>query len=390
MTLTTWLVVLGVAVIAAVLAHGIWNARRLQPRRSAPRVPVPELSERREPSLGGTVAASEPNLASASGAPTDRVGDAGASGLTEAASPMAEPAPAREAGPGAADDAAFDEAALRRRAAAARIDALIDAIVTLALDAPVSAEFALMHMLPTRRAGSKPFLIEGLDTETGEWTPLTAGRHYGELQAGVQLANRHGPLNEIEYSEFVQKIETFAQAIGATPEIPDMLDVVARARELDQFAAAHDAQLAVRLVAKGTPWAVSFLKHNAARHGFVDVRRPGRLVLRGDDADAPPVLALSFDAQAELADEPSQAVVREATLSFDVPQTAAAAEPFGTWQSAARALERDLDAHLVDDAGRPLAVQSFAAIHQELGQLYAQLDLRDLGAGTPAAQRLFS
>jgi hypothetical protein len=102
------------------------------------------------------------------------------------------------------------------------------------------------------------------------------------------------------------------------------------------------------------------------------------------------VLALSFDAQAELADEPSQAVVREATLSFDVPQTAAAAEPFGSWQSAARALERDLDAHLVDDAGHPLAVQSFAAIHQELGQLYAQLDLRDLGAGTPAAQRLFS
>jgi hypothetical protein len=143
-------------------------------------------------------------------------------------------------------------------------------------------------------------------------------------------------------------------------------------------------------VAKATPWAVSFLKHNAGRHGFVEVRRPGRLVLRGDDADAPPVLTLSFDPQADLADEPSQAVVREVTLSFDVPQTSASAEPFATWQSAARALESDLDAQLVDDAGRPLPVQSFAAIHQELGQLYAQLDLRDLGAGSPAAQRLFS
>lgn len=391
MTLTAWLVVLGAAVVAAVLAHGIWNARRLEPRRSPPRMPVPDLAQRREPSLAGDLAPAAAAPVVAPPEPAGLAGDAVA-GLAGAAgdSPAAAPVEAGAMAFVGNEDSALEDAALRRRAAALRIDALIDAIVTLTLDAPVSAEFALMHVPPSRRAGSKPFLIEGLDTETGEWTPLTPGRHYGELQAGVQLANRHGALNEIEYSEFVQKIEAFAQAIGATPDVPDMLDVVARARELDQFAATHDAQLAVRLVAQGTPWAVSFVKHNARRHGFVEVRRPGRLVLRGEDADAPAVLTLSFDPQADLADEPSQAVVREATLSFDVPQTSAAAEPFATWQSAARALESDLDARLVDDAGQPLPVQSFAAIHQELGQLYAQLDLRDLGAGSPAAQRLFS
>jgi hypothetical protein len=389
-TLTGWLVVLGVAVVAAVLAHGIWNARRLEPRRGPQRVPVPATTERREPSLGGESPSAQGVPAAAQPAAADGGGHAVAGTPVEGEAPATAPTQHTASGLLGSEDLALEEAALRRRAAAARIDALIDAIVTLTLDAPVSAEFALMHVPPSRRAGSKPFLIEGLDTETGEWAPLTPGRHYGELQAGVQLANRHGPLNEIEYSEFVQKIEALAQAIGATPDVPDMLDVVARARELDQFAAAHDAQLAVRLVAKATPWAVGFLKHNAGRHGFVEVRRPGRLVLRGDDADAPPVLTLSFDPQADLADEPSQAVVREATLSFDVPQTSATAEPFATWQSAARALESDLDAQLVDDAGRPLPVQSFAAIHQELGQLYAQLDLRDLGAGSPAAQRLFS
>ena len=55
-------------------------------------------------------------------------------------------------------------------------------------------------------------MIEGLDSETGEWEAPAAGRRYGELQAGVQLASRTGALNEIEYSEFVQRMQTFAEA----------------------------------------------------------------------------------------------------------------------------------------------------------------------------------
>lgn len=59
----------------------------------------------------------------------------------------------------------------------------------------------------------------------------------------MQLANRSGPLNEIEYSEYVVKTQAFADAVNATPEFPEMLEEVARARELDQFASVHDAQL---------------------------------------------------------------------------------------------------------------------------------------------------
>ena len=169
-----------------------------------------------------------------------------------------------------------------------------------------------------------------------------------------------------------------------------MLDVAARARELDQFASSHDAQLALRLVPAGAAWAVGFIVQNAARHGFVPGALPGRLVVPGEEDGAPPVLTLSFDPQAALADQPSQAVVSELTLSLDVPQTPAAAEPYGAWQEAARSLAQDLDANLIDDAGRPLNLHAFAAIGADLGRLYAQLELRDLPAGSPAARRLFS
>jgi hypothetical protein len=49
-----------------------------------------------------------------------------------------------------------------------------------------------------------------------------------------------------------------------------------------------------------------------------------------------------------------------------------------------------MDASIVDDNGRPLSGEGFAAIGNELGQLYAALEGRDLAAGSPAARRLFS
>jgi hypothetical protein len=108
------------------------------------------------------------------------------------------------------------------------------------------------------------------------------------------------------------------------------------------------------------------------------------------DEGAPPVLVLSFDAQAALADDPNQAAVRDVTLSFDVPQTEAAAEPFSAWQASAQALSLGMDAAIVDDAGQPLSPQGFAAIGAELGRLYQALEARDLAAGAPVTRRLFS
>ena len=150
----------------------------------------------------------------------------------------------------------------------------------------------LAHLPPTRRAGSKPFLIEGLNADTGEWEPPAAGQRYGEFQAGVQLANRSGALNEIEYSEFVQKVQAFADAIGAMPDFPDMLDVVARARELDAFAGEHDAQLAVHLqralggLERGLHPAACGAPRLRARHGAGPAGAAGGRGGRAAGADA--------------------------------------------------------------------------------------------------------
>lgn len=352
MTLTVGLAILAGVVLLGVVVQGAWAARKVGPRV------LPEPGQRHEPSLGeggGPALPAEPSLDE----PT-------VDGLPE---PVARPLPTRRS---------------------ARIDALIDAIATLTPEGPVSGELALQHLPPTRRAGGKPFQIEGLNADSGEWEVPRPGQRYGEFQAGLQMANRSGAVNEIEYSEFVQKIQPFADALGATVDFPDMLDVVARARELDGFASQHDAQLAALLRANSVAWSVGYLQQCAARHGFVPGAVPGRLVLPSSDEGAPPVLVLAFDSQVALSDDPGQAALREVSLSLDVPQTPEGGEPFAAWQECARRLADDLDATLVDDRGTVITLHAFATIGQELGRLYRALEQHDLAAGTPAARRLFS
>jgi len=346
-SLQVGLAVLGALVLAGLTAHAVWQARKWRPPQGAA---SHDLREPIEPSFG----------------------------------PPAEPAEP------VASAAALPDTPRRPAAGAALLDPLIDAIAPLRLDTPLEAGTVLAHLPPTRRVGSKPMAIEGLDARTGKWQPLHAAGTCVELQAGVQLANRSGALNEIEYSEFVQKMQTFADAVGASTEFPDMLDVVARARELDGFAGQHDAQLAMRLHAKGSAWSVGFIQQQASRLGFLPGALPGRLVLPGTAEGAPPLLTLLFDRQAALAGEPAQAAVRELTLAFDVPQTPAGQAPFQVWQEAGEALAQSLGALVSDDQGRPLHAGSFGVISEELAGLYDKLAGCGLPAGSAAARRLFS
>ena len=101
------------------------------------------------------------------------------------------------------------------------------------------------------------------------------------------------------------------------------------------------------------------------------------------------ICVIDSEAESEAPSDPRPSV-RAVTVSFDVPQTDRTAEPFAAWQASAQALAIGMDADIVDDNGRPLDADGFAAIGGQLGQLYDALAARDLAAGSAAARRLFS
>ena len=353
--LTVGLAILGGTTLAALVAWNAWTTRRHTPRQ--PDQPTVPGAGSMEPAL-------DPMPAQDSGQAQPARLDPS---LEDA--PLG-PVPAPEKRPG--------------------LDALIDVIAPIALDSPVSGEAALAALPATRRVGSKPFAVEGQTEGSGQWEMPQAGRRYTAFQAGVQLANRVGALNEIEFSEFVVKAQAFADAVGGTPDFPEMRDEVARARELDQFAGQHDAQLSLTLRARSTAWSPGYVQQHASRLGFVAGVIPGRMVLPVSGPGALPILSLTFDTQAALSDDPAHAALHELSLSIDVPQVSRAEQPFERLRDAALALSQSMDGVLTDDHGQPIRAEALDAIARDLEAIYDTLDARDLSAGSPQARRLFS
>jgi hypothetical protein len=377
-SLTVGLAILGGTTLAALVAWNAWTNRRHTPRQpdQAPLPPTGiDLSEPADTDLDPPVDSEDPRDP----------------GLARTADPV--PGQAREArgepAVSALDDSPLGPVPVPERKPP--LDALIDSIAPIALDgAPVSGEAALAALPPTRRVGSKPFAVEGQNEATGQWEMPQAGQRYDAFQAGVQLANRTGALNEIEFSEFVVKAQAFADAIGGTPDFPEMRDEVARARELDQFAVARDAQLSLTLRARLVAWSPGYLHQHASRLGFVAGALPGRLVLPASTAGALPIMSLSFDTQAALADDPTQAALLEFTLTIDVPQVPRQERPFERLREAASVLAQSMDGIISDDRGQPIREDVLDAIGAELTSRYDSLDARELSAGSPLARRLFS
>jgi hypothetical protein len=271
-----------------------------------------------------------------------------------------------------------------------QLDALIDVIATIEVDHPVSGDAALASLPATRRVGTKPFHVEGCSEDSGEWEALAAGRRYSAFQAGVQLANRVGALNNIEFSEFVVKTQAFADAVGGSANFSDMLEEVARAKELDQFASAHDAQLSFTVCARASAWSPGYIQQHAARLGFVAGVIPGRMVIPAAVVGLPPILSLTFDTQAAMADDPALSAVREFSLSLDVPQIDREDQPFERLRESARLLAEHMDGVVTDGNGQILGDDVLDQIATDLQQLYDALSTRELSAGTAQARRLFS
>jgi hypothetical protein len=357
------LAVLGLSLLAVLFVHAAWLSRRASRVSQSGRIAAPMLEPRLDLD-GEAPVVPEPDAAPAQAAP-------------EPALPMTVLSAA--------------VSGRRHHPSSPRLDPLIDAIAILQLDAALNGSEVIAHLPASRRAGSKPFLIEGNNAATRQWEMLQPTEAYRELRAGVQMANRHGALNEIEYSEFVQKIQTFADAVGAATDFPDMLVVVARGRELDAFAGHLDAQLIMRLKSSQMPsWPVALVQAQAARHGFQPGSTPGRMVMPSREEGAPPVLSLQFDPQAAMSDDPRQAVISEFALSFDVPQTAESEQPFNAWRAAGHALSLALEARVADDEGQPLPLEVLSQVEKELRQLYIHLHDHGLAAGAPATRRMFS
>src|SRR5690606_12738714 len=117
----------------------------------------------------------------------------------------------------------------------------------------------------------------------GHRARLRSNEEYISMQLSVLLANRSGPLTDIEWSQLWTAAQGLAERFDGAIEAPEQTQVVARAGELDQVCAALDAQvgLVLRLqdvltVAEvsSVPKEVGFLPYGRQLAGMSDTGFP--------------------------------------------------------------------------------------------------------------------
>ena len=268
------------------------------------------------------------------------------------------------------------------------VDRRIDCVVPIRLLAPIAGEKLIPSAQKLRRAGAKPVHIEGKPEGGTTWELLKNGARYEELRAAAQLANRGGPLNELEFSEFVTGVQRFADGIDGSPEFPDMLETVGMARELDAFAAQCDAQLSINILSDGAPWSANYVQAVASQDGLLLSRDGTRFVKL--DARQNPVFMLLFGDTNFLRDDLTYKGGQMITLVLDVPVADEDILPFRLMCDYAKSLSERIGARVVDDQRRPLPESSLLAIEKQLMTLYAKLEQAGIPAGSPATRRLFS
>jgi len=337
----------------------------------APVADVQEPVLRQEPRFDAAPAAkAEPSFGAPPAAP---VSDAPVHAEPSLGDAPAEPVSAPAAEP-------VQEVSAASEQATSLVDPLIDCLLPLSLEAPVRGDKILPVLQTLRLVGNKPVHFIGLHVN-GDWEPITHGGVYTKMQGGVQLASRSTALNELEYSELVTRLRGVADEIGAEPEVPDMMEVMAEARNLHRFVAGHDAQLGVNLHTNGAPWAISTLLFALEKQGF-DVRPDGRFVM--PDGDGSYLFSLSTNVT--LAEETTPRL----TLLLDVPCVAPARDGFGSMVACAKALVGRLDATIVDDYNQALSDAALAEIAGQVQEFYQEMDAADIPAGSTRALRLFS
>jgi len=260
------------------------------------------------------------------------------------------------------------------------IDDVIDCAIPILPDAPLRGEKILSLIPGLRHIAGKPVHYLG-ERANGAWELVAQGGAYSTVVASVQLANRAGMLNELEYSELISRLRQIADELGAELEVPDMQDVIARSRALHEFIVEYDAKLSINLQASKAPWAMDTLLMALERQGFE--RRPdGRLVM--PDGDNGVLFSLSTNVT------PASPTTSHLTLLLDVPSVAPLRDGFGAMVACAKALASRLDGVVVDDAGQVLTDEALAEISSQITAFYESMEQAGISAGSTRATRLFN
>ncbi len=266
-------------------------------------------------------------------------------------------------------------------------DPAIDCLVSLSFARPVvvslfwAAQWQLLAAFEGR--------LRWIGAHTGNWHQLSAhdGVACHRLIGALLLADRNGPLGEVELACFFSAIRQLAEEFPAEIELPEAAGVLACAQELDTFCASVDWRLGLNVLSRSGS-AIDFPRLGSLVEAAGFFRRDDGLYEARDEFGQTQLTLASLGGLPFSCDEALP--IAGLTLSIDVPRVENGIAAFDRLLVFAQDLMAAADALLVDDQRATLEDAALGAIRAKIGEFQEKMAALDIPAGGRRAMRLYS
>jgi FtsZ-interacting cell division protein ZipA len=270
------------------------------------------------------------------------------------------------------------------------LDRAVDCIVGIEAADPISSPLLWEAQGELWRHLGKPVLWFGLNETKLQWDQLS--RHsagaYRRLAAGMQLADRRGPVSDADLSLFLEGLQKLAGQFLMVADFPNRADVQAAAGTLDQFCAGVDVQIGINVVStEPTGFAGTKLRGVAEAGGFI-LRDDGSFHML-DDVGRTLFTLSNLETSFFVAEELRSLTTHGITLSLDVPRVPNGGTVFNRMIVVAQQLAAGLHGAVVDDNRAPLNESSLHVIRSKIVEFQQTMAHYGIPAGGPLALRLF-
>jgi FtsZ-interacting cell division protein ZipA len=240
---------------------------------------------------------------------------------------------------------------------------------------------------------NKPLTWFGQKSAQGPWEEVNIKSvdHSGfiHLRGCLLLADRTGPIREIDLSIFRDTVQDFARQINAKTECPDIVPSHEQAVKLDKFCADVDVMIGVNIISKDEGAFVGTKIRGLAEASGFKLDTDGVFKYRNDDNHILFTLT-NYESEPFVPDNMKTITTHGVTFLLDVPRVANGEKVFDQMTHFAKVFSNTLGGIMVDDNRVPLSENGLARSKQQLINIQTQMKKHNIIPGSPNALRLFN
>lgn len=265
---------------------------------------------------------------------------------------------------------------------AEHVDPSTEAVIDISFITPIDSVQIYAALRNIGTVIQKPIRIFAQTASGLHRARLRSGESYESLQFAILLANRQGPLTDIEWCNFWAYAQKVADTLEGDIEGPEIKDVQLKANALDNKCANLDAQVGLVIQLENETQA-SEIKTHMLNLGFVDNTK--QFVFPSETKAE--YFTVLFNGAINVDDNDG---ISRLDFLIDLPHSKPSDNAFSRMAQTARTLSKSINAKVLSEQGTALPESTDKAIDNQLIQIYQDLDQAGFTAGTDKTIRIFS